>query len=223
MNKANAIWYAEKYSSINITGDPSSYFFRKMHSIIEYNVVSPNNSKILEVGGNIGEHITFVNRTWASYILTDIRSPSKQAVKKIEKLGATFMKADVQKLPFRSSTFDRVISTCLFHHLDNPTDGFKEIKRVLKNGGHATILLPNDPGWFYNFIRKHTTLRRARHQGLMSKTELIFATEHRNHYLSLRTIAKDVFANDETKFIGFPFKKDWYNMNALTVLSIRKK
>lgn len=31
-----------------------------------------------------------------------------------------FEVADVQNLPFKNDSFDRTISTCLLHHLDNP-------------------------------------------------------------------------------------------------------
>jgi ubiquinone/menaquinone biosynthesis C-methylase UbiE len=133
-----------------------------------------------------------------------------------------FVQADLSKLPFEGNEFDRVISTCVFHHVDSPTVGLKEIRRVTKPGGTITIFMPNDPGLMYRTLRSATTLRRARSLGLLKVVSLVHALEHKNHYLSLKTICEWVFQNDHVEMKYFPFKFRNYNLNAFTVIKITK-
>jgi SAM-dependent methyltransferase len=130
--------------------------------------------------------------------------------------------ADVESLPFADKSFDRVISTCLFHHLENPIKGFEQLRRVTKDGGKVSILIPNDPGIVYRSLRRVTTLRNAKKLGLYIEAELIHAIEHRNHYLQLKTLLESQFKNDKIFVTSFPFKFSSYNLNAITVFHIHK-
>jgi SAM-dependent methyltransferase len=49
------------------------------------------------------------------------------------------------QLPFRSASFDLVISSWVLEHLPRPADAFAEAARVLRPGGHLITLAPN--GW----------------------------------------------------------------------------
>jgi ubiquinone/menaquinone biosynthesis C-methylase UbiE len=219
---SNQEWYEKHYSKINVSGNTESFFHRKLHSLMEIDTVPQSGIRILEVGGNLGEHVPFVQNTWTEYVLTDLREPNLQFQTHLESLNVTFKVADVQKLQFESEYFDRVIATCLFHHIENPLSGFTEMLRVTKPGGKITILIPNDPGLFYTFIHKFTTLQRAKRAGVLQEAKLFHATEHRNHYCSLRTLAKYAFQGHNMKLRGYPFFADFYNLNALTVLNITK-
>jgi SAM-dependent methyltransferase len=46
------------------------------------------------------------------------------------------------KIPFAEGTFDSVICTQVFEHLKYPQKSAAEIFRVLKNGGHAVVTVP---------------------------------------------------------------------------------
>lgn len=57
---------------------------------------------------------------------------------------ANYPKYDIQKLPFKSGSFDCVISDQVIEHIKNPQKGVNESYRVLKKGGiaiHTTCLL----------------------------------------------------------------------------------
>ena len=155
---SNQEWYEKHYSKLNVSGNTETFFPRKLHSLMESDSVPQSGIRILEVGGNLGEHIPFVQDTWAEYILTDVRKPDPQFQSHLASINATFKVADVQKLQFESEYFDRVIATCLFHHIENPLSGFNEMLRVTKPGGKITILIPNDPGFF---IPLFTSLRHC--------------------------------------------------------------
>lgn len=55
----------------------------------------------------------------------------------------SFKVANLEKLPFRGSSFDLVFSAFVFEHLDNPERVIKEAIRVVKKGGGVVIIAPN--------------------------------------------------------------------------------
>jgi len=210
-------WYESDYSKINASANPSSFAYNYMHKSMEKDFRSNSGLEILEIGANIGEHLPFVSQDFNSYTMTDIRET------KILNLGnpkVKFKLADVEALPFQDGSFDRIISTCVFHHLKDPVKGLEELKRVVRVGGSITILLPNDPGVLYRALRGITTLRASKKKGLYKEVQLVHALEHRNHYLSLITLIKWVFENDKIKLRFQPFRVPSYNLNALTVVNI---
>lgn len=212
-------WYQTNYSQINATAIKGSLASKVLHRLIEKPFKNNLGFEILEVGANKGEHLAFVKPNFTRYIMTDIRpiectSPPPRVEHEI---------ANVENLPFADDSFDRVISTCLFHHLENPIMGFEQLRRVAKAGGTISILIPNDPGMVYSFLRSATTLRNAKKLGLLSEAKIIHAIEHRNHYLQLETLLEYVFRHDEIRARPFPFKRRNYNFNAVTVFEITKK
>ena len=212
-------WYESDYSLINSSANPNSIAFKYLHKSLEKNFKSNAGLEILEIGANIGEHMSFVAKNFESYTLSDIRQTKflNQGNPKIK-----FLIADAESLPIEDCTFDRIISTCVFHHLNDPTRGLEEIRRVVRIGGCISILLPNDPGIMYRALRKLTTLRTAKRQGLLDEVQLVHALEHKNHYLSIRTLIKWVFENDEIRFSFKPFWIPSYNFNAITVINIKR-
>lgn len=223
-------WYKSNYNRVNATAVQGSLSNRILHKLIEKPFKSNLNFKILEVGGNTGEHLPFVRSDFASYLISDIRpiDIKSRLTKLLNEIGRNdrgyvdFQLEDVQKLSFENNTFDRVISTCLFHHLDNPIDAFREVRRVTKIGGVISILIPHDPGILYRILRMCTTLRVAKKLGLYKEAQFIHAIEHRNHYLQLKIILESVFHDDKISPDYFPFKLKGYNFNAITVFHIRK-
>ena len=212
-------WYESDYALVNSSANPNSIAFKYLHKSLQKNFKSNAGLEILEIGANIGEHVSFVSENFESYTLSDIRQTKflNQGNPKIK-----FQIADVQDLPFEDCTFDRIISTCVFHHLDDPVRGLEELRRVIRIGGYISILLPNDPGIMYRILRVLTTLRTARRQGILDKVQLVHALEHKNHYLSIRTLIKWVFENDEIKLNFKPFRIPSYNVNAITVITIKR-
>jgi len=53
-----------------------------------------------------------------------------------------FVIADAHSMPIRNESIDMVLSTGTLHHIRNPEELFKELRRVLRNGGEA---------WVYEF------------------------------------------------------------------------
>ena len=50
-----------------------------------------------------------------------------------------FIFGDIQNLPFEDSTFDAVMSNCVINHAKDKNKVYREIMRVLKNGGRFVV------------------------------------------------------------------------------------
>jgi SAM-dependent methyltransferase len=212
-------WYKTNYSPVNATAVSDSLANKVLHKLIEKPFKSNLDLEILEVGANQGEHLKFVKSDFARYVMTDIR-PIEKFTSTAARGGVEAQVANVESLPFSDNSFDRVIATCLFHHLENPIKGFEQLRRVTKVGGKISILIPNDPGIVYRFLRRITTVRNAKKLGLFTEAKIIHAIEHRNHYLQLETLLEYVFRNDELATRSFPFNGRSYNFNAITVFEV---
>ena len=108
----------------------------------------------VEVGAGEGQHLPYVRHRFERYVLTD-----KRASGSTEQLppGAEFMSADAQDLPFESGTVDRLVSTCVLHHLPDPEAALQSWRRVVRGNGVLTILLATDPG-FAHRLGRHSPL-----------------------------------------------------------------
>jgi ubiquinone/menaquinone biosynthesis C-methylase UbiE len=58
-------------------------------------------------------------------------------------LSGDFRVADAEKLPFADATFDAVYSFGVLHHTPDTAGSIEEVRRVLKPGGKAYIMLYN--------------------------------------------------------------------------------
>lgn len=102
-----------------------------------------NTSSILEVGCGSGEDTIYVQKVSKNIIGVDV---SDVALKEFRDNGFQGVLANVNRLPFRSDSFDCVISTGLLHHLvgqGNLIQYLIEFVRVTKPGGYVIALEPN--------------------------------------------------------------------------------
>lgn len=81
--------------------------------------------------------------------------------------------SDLGRLPLKPETFDLVFARYVLEHLDNPLTVFREVRRVIRPGGHFVFQTPNrfhyvalaarlTPDDFHVWFR----IRRRRHRGL---------------------------------------------------------
>ena len=215
-------WYEKYYNFINVTARNNSFSHKILHTLIEKPFKTNLNYKILEVGAHNGEHLKFVKSNYSKYIMTDLQINLDPTFISEFDNRLSFRLGNVESLPFRNNTFDRVIVTCLMHHVDDPFSAFQELRRVAKNSGYISVLIPNDPGIMYRFLRSLTTSRRAKKANLFRESNFIHALEHRNHFLQLRVLLEEVFIKDLIKVSAFPFIYPSYNINALTCFHITK-
>jgi SAM-dependent methyltransferase len=67
--------------------------------------------------------------------------------------GARLLQADVCDLPLRSAGVDAVLSANLLEHVPADVDALAEMRRVLRPGGRAVIVVPAGPGTYDYYDR----------------------------------------------------------------------
>lgn len=215
-----AHWYREHYNDIAATAD-GSFFGRYMHQSMERTMSGRRFARLLEVGGNRGEHVPFVSHAYDQYVLTDLTAPQvPDPLSQDPRL--TCQAADVTDLPFPDGHFDRVIATCVLHHVSSPLVAAAEMRRVTRVGGEITILVPTDPGFAYRVGKAVTSGRRARRLGLADDLRLVSALDHTNHFRSIRGQLHHAFRHDDLTLDWRPFQFPSAELNAFVVVRVRR-
>jgi phosphatidylethanolamine/phosphatidyl-N-methylethanolamine N-methyltransferase len=190
-----------------------------VHKIMESPFSNSKFDKILEVGAGSGNHLQYVGTNFKEYYATDIVVDGDLSSNAIS--GKLFVFAqDAQKLDFESTTFDRVIATCLIAHLDNPIQALSEWRRVAKDLGNITIYIPCEPGLLLRLFRFTFLLPKSLLKGVSDFNSAI-VLEHRNSYLLVKHAIKKEFANDKIKLRRYPFPFLSWNFNIFAVVNIR--
>ncbi len=68
-----------------------------------------------------------------------------------------FLAASVYDLPFADDSFDLVVATEVFEHLDTPTKALEELRRVARSS--CLITVPNEPWWRIGNMARGAYLR----------------------------------------------------------------
>jgi SAM-dependent methyltransferase len=209
-------FYRSHYSSLIATAD-GSLFERYLHASMERRYHPETHySRVLEVGGNRGEHVPYVRHGFDEYLLTDLFLPQPEQSLLADRrlrLGA----CDVAQLPYANGSFDRVISTCLLHHVASPLRAVEEMRRVTRQGGVVTILVPTDPGLAYRTGKALTSGHRAKKAGVVQEFRLVSALDHCNHFRSIRTQIVHALAPGRVTVDWKPFRVPSVEINAFAV------
>ncbi len=98
--------------------------------------------EVLECACGTGAISIYIAEKCKNLIATDFAEGMlKQASKKCRHFkNVTFQKADITKLEFADTSFDKVVAGNVIHLLPEPEKALAELKRVTKPGG--TIIIP---------------------------------------------------------------------------------
>jgi ubiquinone/menaquinone biosynthesis C-methylase UbiE len=185
------------------------------------NKFQTQHDNVLEIGAGQGEHFPFVNTNFAKYTMSDISDWGSSEISKILETDnrVDFDIQDIQALTYPDSSFDRVITTCVIAHVDEPYESFLEVRRVTKNGGTCSFLVSADPSMLLRFIRAMLTAPKMKKLG--SPYLLINAISHRNSANGIIEIAKHVFQQDEVQIKYFPFRVRSWNLSTHIIINVR--
>jgi phosphatidylethanolamine/phosphatidyl-N-methylethanolamine N-methyltransferase len=216
-------YYDNQYKNIHYKG-LLGLFTNGYHSLIESHceVQKRIYPEILEVGGNSGEHIPFVESNYAKYVLTDIEDRVNPKLTSFNNGRIQFQIQNVENLTFQDNSFDRVISTCLLHHLNSVEDALLEMRRVTRNGGLISLYLPCDPGMLYRLVRHvFSHLKQARQANMnMRSVKYLWSVEHKNHFLGIFHLIEGIYRNDHVHFRRYPFPIVSWNFNLFFIFQI---
>jgi Methylase involved in ubiquinone/menaquinone biosynthesis len=99
---------------------------------------------VLEVGIGTGANLPFYPEGREVTGIDFSRGMLDQAKKKLEQNPAKaqihLVEGDIQSLPFPDSSFDDIVSTCVFCSVPDPVRGLKELGRVCKPNGRILML-----------------------------------------------------------------------------------
>jgi ubiquinone/menaquinone biosynthesis C-methylase UbiE len=162
--------------------------------------------RVLEIGAGTGEHYAFVHHAMEQYILSD-SDPEALAVAK-RKLSETgpdrlgFELQSAQQLSHPEQSFDRVIATHVLEHISQPHLALKEWRRVVKDGGTLTVLIPTDPGIAWRLGRRLGPRRNAIAQSIAY--DYVMAREHVNSCTNLIALLRHYFPSSLEVWWPFP-------------------
>lgn len=213
-------FYETFYSRTQYTGAMGK-FHDLYHRAIEKGHHSNKELRILEVGAGFAEHLNFVSLDFKEYVISDLNLQENNEHMKhnIEGLGLTddprlkFVTCDISSIPYDDGYFDRVIITCVLHHVKDLEKALVEIRRVTKDGGTVSIYVPCDPGFVYRLIRHFASHRKQMRvmQAEMGYVKYIWSLEHINHFPGIIAKINWIFKADKihwrglSKFISYDF------------------
>ena len=179
----------------------------------------PHDAQLLELGGNFGEHCRFVRHPYALYVVTDYRQVDFEPIND----RIRFEVADAQQLPYEDATFDRVLVTCVLHHLNDPELALREMRRVVKPGGWISLTVPCDPGLAYRLGKAIGPYRSIRKRAATPSIDprYFHYRQHRNHYPGLVSLVDHVFDADTVRRRSWPWGISSWNANLFTIFQVQ--
>lgn len=129
-----------------LLSDTEDLFRRRLLlPVVEMPLTTLAGKSVLEIGPGGGGHSCLFKRHGASVTAVDITP--QRAISTAFKLGLVAggegraYNADAENLPFRDGVFDIVYSNGVLHHSADTDKTLAEVRRVLKPGGRAVLML----------------------------------------------------------------------------------
>jgi len=188
--------FSDLYDSANYEDPLQSRVMRASHRLVEKPFGEATRfGRVLEVGAGTGEHLPFVRHDYGEYILTDMDPKTLDVARqKLSALDTGRVGFEVQTgsaLAYPDGAFDRVVAVHVLEHIYQPHLALKEWRRVLKDGGTLSILIPTDPGVAWRLGRHLGPRRNAVSKGLAY--DYIMAREHVNPCNNLIALLRHYF------------------------------
>lgn len=105
--------------------------------------------KVLDVGCGYGELLAKAAAAYPAGEFYGIDySPERVKEAGLERVKTQRVDIEEERFPFEDAFFDVVFCTEVLEHLREPAGCFREIRRVLKDGGRVVFTVPNADGFF---------------------------------------------------------------------------
>lgn len=111
--------------------------------------------------------------------------------------GGVYVRASATEIPFRNKSFDFVLASALFEHINDPDKALSEICRVLKKGGCVLLSTPSKYGAKYETLKTYRGYDMEDLERLVSRQKL-----HIKKRLKVGSVFAIMFAELENIFRG---------------------
>ena len=214
-------FYRSYYDKVFGGSGFASWAKSKSHEYLEGPFPSNRDMSLLELGAGKGEHFRYVTNDFDEYVMVDLFEKPTEAEWEGDSRVSWHVGDICDVGLFSGRHFDRVIMTCVLHHLESPLRGLLNIERLVAPGGTFSLYLPTDPGLLSRLARAAFITPKAEANGFKDY-ELVNAREHRNHYWGLRTEIENVFKSWTFRTLFWPTSIPVADINAFSILQIRK-
>lgn len=189
--------FSDVYDESNYSSPLQAGVMRASHKLVEKNL--PANtafSRVLEIGAGTGEHLGFVNHAFDEYIMTDsdpatLEVARKKTASSIHRDKLKFELQDGTTLYYADASFDRLVAVHVLEHIYEPHLAIREWRRVLRQGGLLSVLIPTDPGVAWRLGRHLGPRRNALKRGIAY--DYVMAREHVNSCNNLIALLRHYF------------------------------
>ncbi len=215
--------FADVYDASNYSSPLQSAVMRASHRLSEKKFDENSYfSKVLEIGAGTGEHLPFVKHRFDQYVLTDLDEKTLEVAK--QKLAGnnklSFEKQSGEGLSYADNSFDRLIASHVLEHIYQPHLVLKEWRRVVKNGGIISVLIPTDPGMAWRLGRHLGPRKNAIAQGIAY--DYVMAREHVNSCTNLIALLRHYFPERTETWWPTPIPSVDLNLFFAVHLSVNK-
>jgi len=140
---------------------------RAKFSYVMKTIIPLKGERVLDLGCGTGHYLMELERAGCEGVGVDFSLEAlkiARQLKKLKKGSFSLIRGDVEKLPFLSEYFDKVLLVDTIEHLKNPISSLREIRRTLKVGGKLIITtMPNNMEVIYlliELLKKLKTIKR---------------------------------------------------------------
>jgi ubiquinone/menaquinone biosynthesis C-methylase UbiE len=160
---------------------------------------------VLDAGTGGGFLLDRLSSRCGSVFAVDVNSTFLREIgRRITEDNVVLLQADVRKLPFRSSCFDKIICTEVLEHLRDPVSAIEEFYRALKSNGIGVIAVPTRlSGEVYSRLNRDYHRNEMEHVTILEKEQWIslfrkagfevLATKNENFQPALYWILRSLF------------------------------
>ena len=122
-------------------------------------------------------------------------------------------------MPFNNDYFDRINAIHILEHLSDLPSCIDEIHRLIKKDGLFQVVIPCDPGFFYQICR-NISAKRIFEKKYKKNYDDFIKREHINSPQEIINIIEEKFKNVDRKF--FPLSIPLIDINLCIGLSFKK-
>jgi SAM-dependent methyltransferase len=110
---------------------------------------------VLEIGVGFGSHAQLLAPRARSYVGIDLTTDAVGATKRrfaLANVSGTILQMDAEMMDFPDASFDFIWSWGVIHHSADTGRILKEMHRVLRPGGHCTLMVYYRSWWSYHLF-----------------------------------------------------------------------